>query len=110
VSILAAGVQGNVQPAFDLITRNFGNDAADHFELALQGGPCGEDGATIPAPCFAVSQSEGMTARPLQLFQTCARLDCNSDSVCLRECAWGSSLGFIFRTRAGGARVSVPGR
>ena len=38
VSILAAGVQGNVQPAFDLITRNFGNDAADHFELALAAG------------------------------------------------------------------------
>ena len=52
----AAAATAGVQPAVDLITRNFGKDAAASFELSIKTGPCS---ASVPSPCFAISESGG---------------------------------------------------
>ena len=44
-----------VQPAVDLITRNFGAKAASVFELVIEDGDCGG----TKAPCFSLSQTSG---------------------------------------------------
>jgi alpha-N-acetylglucosaminidase len=47
----------SVQPALDLVTRNFGPDAAAVFILSIKAGEdCGE---AAKAPCFSLSQSNG---------------------------------------------------
>ena len=58
----------SVQPAVDLITRNFGPGASAVFQLKLldEGVGCetrneaGETTATAKAPCFAITQNAGV--------------------------------------------------
>jgi alpha-N-acetylglucosaminidase len=52
----AAASDADVQPAIDVITRNFGKEAAASFDLSIKAGPCSE---SVPSPCFAISENSG---------------------------------------------------
>jgi hypothetical protein len=48
----------SVQPAIDLVSRNFGVQAADALTLSLGAKSCvGADGVKLNPPCFSISQS-----------------------------------------------------
>lgn len=51
----ADAANADVQPAVDLITRNFGAKAAGSFSLSVHGGDCG----SAKAPCFSLAQEGG---------------------------------------------------
>jgi hypothetical protein len=48
----------SIQPAIDLVSRNFGVQAADALTLSLGATSCiGADGVKLNPPCFSISQS-----------------------------------------------------
>ena len=54
------GTAGAVQPAVDLIQRNFGSSAVASFNLSLGALQCnGGRGVSVKAPCFSLSASAG---------------------------------------------------